>query len=244
MEHFTQNLCVEFRQNLLDYISRMNLAVNRKLPSEEQLSKKFNVSRATVRTALAMLEQEGKLFRKQGRGTYINPLAFESTATLYPFLRYHDIIRSKGYTPSSKKVSTRIEPADHNVAKFLCLPEGHPVIRHDLLICGDDQPFVYIIDYFDTNQFDEAKLADSVFNFEFLKDYGTEIAWSRATLFAAVSTQIPDVNRLFRLAPDTVKPLLGMNREYFSQEDEILLYAKCYVDTDMIQFNFFQMCEP
>src|ERR1700741_4690467 len=41
-----------------------------KLPSEAVLCLRFGVSRVTVRLALARLEQEGTVARKQGKGNY------------------------------------------------------------------------------------------------------------------------------------------------------------------------------
>jgi GntR family transcriptional regulator len=40
------------------------------LPSEPELVKRFKVSRTTVRRAFALLEREGRIFRKRGSGTY------------------------------------------------------------------------------------------------------------------------------------------------------------------------------
>ena len=45
-----------------------------KLISENQLCEKFSVSRQTARQAVATLEQEGLVTRRQGSGTYINRL--------------------------------------------------------------------------------------------------------------------------------------------------------------------------
>ena len=40
------------------------------LPSEPELVKRFRVSRTTVRRAFALLEKEGRIFRRRGSGTY------------------------------------------------------------------------------------------------------------------------------------------------------------------------------
>lgn len=40
------------------------------LPSEPELVKRFRVSRTTVRRAFALLEREGRIFRRRGSGTY------------------------------------------------------------------------------------------------------------------------------------------------------------------------------
>lgn len=41
------------------------------LPSENQLLKRFNVSRSTVRNALGLLEREGLIYRQKGKGSFI-----------------------------------------------------------------------------------------------------------------------------------------------------------------------------
>ncbi len=46
------------------------------LPSENQLCKEYEVSRATVRRALELLEEEGLLDRRQGARTYIRALGY------------------------------------------------------------------------------------------------------------------------------------------------------------------------
>lgn len=48
-----------------------------KLPSEQALREKFQVSRQTVRKALEVLEQEGLVYGRQGSGTYVSDLEEE-----------------------------------------------------------------------------------------------------------------------------------------------------------------------
>lgn len=45
-----------------------------KLPTEQELCNRFQISRQTIRQALLLLEQEGLIFRKQGSGTYATGL--------------------------------------------------------------------------------------------------------------------------------------------------------------------------
>jgi GntR family transcriptional regulator len=45
------------------------------LPSEAELSQRFNVSRATIREALSRLEQAGVIIRRHGVGTFVAPPA-------------------------------------------------------------------------------------------------------------------------------------------------------------------------
>ena len=57
---------------LKDDIVRGAFADNR-LPTEEELAQRFQVSRNTIREALSMLEMDGLITRRQGVGTFIEP---------------------------------------------------------------------------------------------------------------------------------------------------------------------------
>lgn len=49
-----------------------------KLPSENQLSAKYDISRQTVRKAFAILEQDGYIYAEHGRGTFVSDQAFKA----------------------------------------------------------------------------------------------------------------------------------------------------------------------
>lgn len=57
---------------LLAYIDENKFSGNRRLPSENALCRRLEVSRETVRAAMAHLEEEGLIYRVKGSGTYIH----------------------------------------------------------------------------------------------------------------------------------------------------------------------------
>ena len=57
---------------LLAYIDENKFSGNQKLPSENALCRRLNVSRETVRGAMDRLVQEGLIYRVRGSGTYFN----------------------------------------------------------------------------------------------------------------------------------------------------------------------------
>ena len=57
---------------LRSFIDEHKFTDTNKMPSEHFLCRKFNVSRQTVRTAIACLEQEGFVYTLRGSGTFFN----------------------------------------------------------------------------------------------------------------------------------------------------------------------------
>lgn len=55
---------------LRDYIEENRFSVSNKLPSENALTRRMNVSRDTVRSAMNTLEEEGLIYRVQGSGSF------------------------------------------------------------------------------------------------------------------------------------------------------------------------------
>ncbi|MBN1435835.1 MAG: GntR family transcriptional regulator [Sedimentisphaerales bacterium] len=59
-------------RNLVDQISNGALSPGERLESENELAVQYGVSRITARQALAVLEKEGYVKRKRGKGTYVS----------------------------------------------------------------------------------------------------------------------------------------------------------------------------
>ena len=57
---------------LREYIEENSFSVSNKLPSENALSRRMNISRDTVRAAMNTLEEEGLIYRVQGSGSFFN----------------------------------------------------------------------------------------------------------------------------------------------------------------------------
>jgi len=56
-----------------DFIESRNFAADGRIPPERALAAELGVGRRSLRRALDVLEQEGRIHRHQGRGTFIDP---------------------------------------------------------------------------------------------------------------------------------------------------------------------------
>jgi DNA-binding FadR family transcriptional regulator len=56
-----------------DFIETRNFAIDGRIPPERTLAAELGVGRRSLRRALDVLEQEGRIHRHQGRGTFVDP---------------------------------------------------------------------------------------------------------------------------------------------------------------------------
>src|SRR5512138_1788977 len=66
-----QKLYLQLHAILKGRIERGEWPVESQIPTEEELCRLFDVSKATVRIAVAELVREGYLRRRQGKGTFV-----------------------------------------------------------------------------------------------------------------------------------------------------------------------------
>jgi DNA-binding FadR family transcriptional regulator len=69
------------------YLAQQGLAGNARLPAERELSEILGVSRGDLRKALAVLEEEGQIWRHVGKGTFLGKPPVEEMADLAAIAR-------------------------------------------------------------------------------------------------------------------------------------------------------------
>jgi DNA-binding FadR family transcriptional regulator len=67
-----------------EFIERQNVALDGRIPPERTLASELGVGRRSVRRALDVLEQEGRIHRHQGRGTFVDIRATAGGALVTP----------------------------------------------------------------------------------------------------------------------------------------------------------------
>ena len=65
-------LYVQLEELLKKQIENEDLKASLPIPSENELSKEYGLSRMTVRSVLTRLVQEGLLYRVPGKGTFVS----------------------------------------------------------------------------------------------------------------------------------------------------------------------------
>lgn len=137
-------LYYQLKEILVDKIKSNEWAIDSKIPTERELCELYKVSRITVRQALEELENEGFLYRKQGRGTFVTAPKIEQR--LSKFYSFSEEIRNMGYTPSTKIIDFKIVASEEVVAKHFN-EKGITVYCIRRLRLANNEPFAIETSY-------------------------------------------------------------------------------------------------
>ena len=113
-----------------------------RIPPEATLAEELGVSRTTIRDALAKLEHEGAIYRKQGAGTFVNAPGLQIKSRLEDIWSYEKVLEEHGYTPSVQVISDRVVAADADIAAALEIEEGAKLLEIEKLFLEDEEPVV------------------------------------------------------------------------------------------------------
>jgi GntR family transcriptional regulator len=116
------------------------------LPKEEDLAKRFGVSRNTVRQGMYTLVMEGLLIRKKGVGTMVAPQTI--TTHLDEWHSFTQEMSEQGIALKNYSVRVNRELADKTLAETFQIEEDTKLVKLERLRGNDEIPFVYFISWF------------------------------------------------------------------------------------------------
>ena len=116
---------------------------NSQLPPENELIEEFNISRATLRSAYAKLEENKLIQRRQGIGTFISK-QLSIANPLYQMIDFDDRITMQGFKAGFKQLDAKIVEMDDEVASSLDMEAKEQCLCIKKLWTADDQPIIYI----------------------------------------------------------------------------------------------------
>jgi GntR family transcriptional regulator len=157
------------------------------LPTERELCTEFGVSRATVRHVLQGLEAEQRIFRRQGKGTFVALAKIEEPLGL---TSHTEEMRARGIAPGSKLITVSRIEAGVEVAAALRLDPEAEVLRIERLRLADGEPIAIEVLFLNAERFDgiSASLGDNVSFYQLLhSDYGVELDSAEETIEAVLA---------------------------------------------------------
>jgi len=183
-----------------------------RIASEHALCARFKVSRPTVRQALDVLVQEGRLYRHAGRGTFATAAAGNDRR-----------LRLIG----SIDVGRDVVPVPANIAQALRLPPGSSAYRISGVRHADSGPFQHVTVWLPPavgQALSDEDLSKTSLIAAIERHFTTPIKVLEQTVDATLAPR--SVAELLQIRPRS--PLLVFERTYFTANGEPIEYALTY----------------
>ncbi|MDL2263736.1 GntR family transcriptional regulator [Synergistaceae bacterium OttesenSCG-928-I11] len=199
------------------------------IPSESELQKKFNVSRAPVRQALARLEAEFFVEKKQGKGTFVTYSRGQGPWYAVGGLREdyrRDWKKQRSLTLSIERIPQTPYLLERNV-----FPGEAEIIWMRRLRFVDDTPIYYLNQYL-SGALDETKIVAQG-NFLNTRKVMYELfGFETFQVHEEVSAVIPPPYVAEALGLSDGKPLLQIEAVAYTRDFDIVYCNVDYVDSD------------
>lgn len=196
---------------------------NSMIPSEDELSKIFGVSKTTLRLALSILSQEGYLRRQQGKGTFVKSPVPDSGLTM--ITRVSDSLFKDETFNTREILESGICMSDEEVQERLSYKGEIFYIqcknsRNNMPICVEELyvPIVYF-----QGVADEV-ICDLSF-FDLIKKRSMRKIY-RITQAVQISRVKEDIAKLLKINMDD--PALLINKVFHDVEDKVIAYIRLY----------------
>lgn len=138
-------LYFQLKQILLNQIEGGDLKPGDIFPTEQKIQETYDLSRTTVRQALSELEDEGKITRHRGRGTFVAKPKVRHSPKSYPNLADHML--QQGSTPGWKLLSAEWVTPDPEIAEEFKITADQHIFRLERLRLENDEPIGYHMAY-------------------------------------------------------------------------------------------------
>ena len=230
----SRHLYLQVIDRLKDDIAKGVFVEKEKLPSEFELAKSLGVSRATLREALRLLEEENVIVRRHGVGTFVNPRPV-FTSGIEQLTSVSSMIRKAGMEPGTIYLSSsEALPSEEDVKRFHC-ENDESVITIERVRTANGEPVVYCVDKVPTKYLPNDFLSRQEGSiFTAIEESGA-IRISHAIAFIDPTGYHEEASPILECEPETA--LLVLKQLHYDDNDQVVLYSKNYFRADKFSFH-------
>ena len=223
----------EAMEKIENYMIKNNLKPDDKLPSERAMCEMWDFNRSTLRSAIKQLILEGKIYNKNGSGTYV--ARRKLVRSLQDVYGFYQTAQNAGRRIDTKVLRVDFCETPKNIGRKMKLPLGHKLMRIVRLRCLDGIPVVISTIYLDAVRF--PGLEDVDFNgvslYGVLKErYGVDVSGGMEKLSIAYC----DEEEAGYLEIEEGAPVIYQSGVTMDQQDVIFEYFKEITRSEYVCF--------
>ncbi|MGN1400385.1 MAG: GntR family transcriptional regulator [Bacillus sp. (in: firmicutes)] len=208
-------------------------AEKQKLPSEFELAKELGVSRATLREALRVLEEENVIVRKHGVGTFVNSKPKFSSG-IEQLSSVTDMIKKAGMKTGTIFLEASSRFATVEESKMFNSSEEDTLLVLERLRTADGLPVVYCIDTVLDKYLphDFSHMEESIFQ---ALERQSSVRITYAVSYIEPLGYHERISPLLECEPDAA--LLVLKQMHYDEADRPILYSVNYFKSNVFSFH-------
>jgi len=228
-----QKLYIQLYEIIRKKIENNEWAIESQIPTEQELCKMFNVSRATVRTAILELTRQGFLKRQQGKGTFICKTAI--SGGLLMITSFRELLFDDNITFDTRVLAQTVMMPTDDLDLEIEIPQDKRIIYVKRLHALNDDP-VLLQESFIPHHICPPLLEEDLINsslFEIL-EIKCGIKITKIKTFFELASLNEDESRLLKLAEG--EPSIRLTQQIFSGTTQIM-YTRSMKGSKKLSFS-------
>jgi GntR family transcriptional regulator len=208
-------LYFQVKESIKNSIASSDLKPGHRLPGERQLMASYEVSRVTVRQAIAELVYDGLLYRHHGKGTFVAPSRIERP--IARLVGYGEELTNDGLDSTISVVNSGFEDPSDELKHKLKLRNGDKVLNVTRIFLAGGEPLLLDRAYL-TPEVGKFLLAVDLTKdlfYPIFEQYGIKITRGEQEIRAKVCSQ--KEAQLLKTVPGLA--MLSVTRLTFAQND-------------------------
>ncbi|MDD3402006.1 MAG: GntR family transcriptional regulator [Hespellia sp.] len=204
-----------------------------KIPTESELSEKFDVSRITVRRAVQELCQEDYLTKKQGKGTFVKHTKVKRK--IEHLLSFGEACKANGMVPSRLVTKRKLVKLSEEDASVMGVAPGSTAVYTQRINLADGFPIMCENNYYPYPKY--TFLLDETLDgslYQLLEEnYNTTIKYSSNSYLDIVRSS-GDLSNVLNVPNG--EPLFFLYTEILDQDHNLVHIGKQYIIGDQYRF--------
>ena len=220
--------------DLLDKINSGYYKIDELIPTEMELSKKYNASRVTIRKATDSLVSKDLLSRTAGLGTFVkHSIASQKTTSQRSF---SEDMKSLGMTCKSIVNTFTLKEADAQIASILGINEKDMVYYIERSRYGNDDILMFEITHMAIKKFPDLSIQYlEMSKFHYIeKIKGLKIDFSFHNTVPILPSE--RIAEMFKI--DNSTPIIKVNNTTFLENGDIMDFTEQYMNSPKYQLNY------
>ena len=227
-------LYAQLRSIFREKISSGEWAPNTMIPSENELSRIYGISRMTVRNVITQFVTEGMLYRIQGKGTFVNDTKLEISSLQYVGIRSQ--LEEMGQSVTTRLITCGIIHADEYLARKLNIRAGDELYRLKRVRSVNGRPISYHKSFVPVGlcpDLDKKDLEGEQLCAIMSNDY----LLTRSRVIETLESYTASTSKAKHLDVEPGFPLILLQDQIYSKDNTLFEYTRVYFRGDRVKIR-------